>query len=109
MKKSIGLVDVLHAALSPLLGQIRVAFVFGSVAMGSEAPRSDVDVLILGEAGFGDVVNALYDTQISLGREINPKVMTVAEWQNRKASGNGFVLDLLNKPKLFLIGVDDEL
>ncbi len=109
VQKSIGLADVLRAALVPLLGQIRVAFVFGSVAMGSETPHSDVDVMILGEAGFGDVVSALYDTQIRLGREINPKVMTVAEWQSRKTSGNGFIQNVLDKRKLFLIGTDDEL
>ena len=107
--KSIGLVDVLRAAMAPVANQICAAFVFGSMASGTQSPHSDVDVMILGEVGFGDVVNALYDSQASLGREVNPKVMTLAEWQSRKVSGNSFVHDLLNKPKLFLLGAENEL
>jgi predicted nucleotidyltransferase len=109
VRKSIGLVDVLQAALAPLAGQIRVAFVYGSVAKGSEGPHSDVDVMVLGDVGYGDVVNALYDSQPVLGREVNPKVMSPTEWHSRKTAGDSFVQDLLNKPRLLVMGADDEL
>ena len=109
IRKTIGLVDVLHTALTPIATQIQIAFVFGSMAQGTETPHSDVDVMILGEAGFADAVNALYESQATLGREINPKVMTLAEWQRRKAVGDGFVKNVLNKPKLFVVGGPDEL
>jgi len=62
VRKSIGLVDVLHTALAPLAGQIQVVFVYGSVAKGSEGTHSDVDVMVLGDVGFGDVVHALCTT-----------------------------------------------
>ncbi|MCF8211867.1 MAG: nucleotidyltransferase domain-containing protein [Rhodoferax sp.] len=107
--KSIGLVDVLRAALVPHSEQINAAFVFGSIAQGTEGPHSDVDVLILGDVGFGTAVNALYDTQKTLGREVNPKVMTLAEWSSRKVAGNSFVQDVLGKPKLWIMGVENEL
>ena len=109
IRKSIGLVDVLRTALTPIATQIQVAFVFGSMAQGTETPHSDVDVMILGEAGFADAVNALYESQATLGREINPKVMTLAEWQRRKAVGDGFVKNVLDKPKLFILGAFDGL
>jgi predicted nucleotidyltransferase len=109
VRKSTGLVDVLRTALAPISAQIRAAFVYGSMAQGTETPHSDVDVMILGAVGFGDAVNALYDGQATLGREINPKVMTPAEWAHRKASGNGFVQDVRDKPKLFILGAVDEL
>lgn len=109
IRKSIGLVDVLRTALTPLVTQIQVAFVFGSMAQGTETAHSDVDVMILGEAGFADAVNALYESQATLGREINPKVMSLAEWQQRKAAGDGFVKSVLDKPKLFVLGAFDEL
>lgn len=109
VSKTIGLIDVLRAALTPLDQQISVAFVFGSIAQGSDMPHSDVDVMILGDLGFADAVNALYDCQVTLGREINPKLMTLAEWQTRKAAGDSFVQDVLNKPKLFVLGGSDEL
>ena len=109
VRKSIGLVDVLQAALAPLADQIRVAFVYGSMALGSEGPHSDVDLMVLGELGFGDAMNALYDSQAVLGREVNPKVMAFAEWQSRKAAGDGFVQDILSKPRLLVMGAQDEL
>lgn len=109
VRKSIGLVDVLHAALAPLADQVRVAFVYGSVAKGSEGPHSDVDVMVLGDVGFGDVVNALYDSQTVLGREVNPKVMALTEWRSRKLAGDSFVQDLLGKPRLLVMGANDEL
>jgi hypothetical protein len=79
------------------------------MALGSEGPHSDVDLMVLGELGFGDAVNALYDSQAMLGREVNPKVMTLSEWHSRKAAGDGFVQDLLSKPRLLLMGAQDEL
>lgn len=109
VRKSIGLVDVLQAALAPLAQRVRVAFVYGSVAQGSEGPHSDVDVMVLGDAGFGEVVNALYDSQATLGREVNPKVMTLAEWHRRKLAADSFVQDLLGKPRLLVMGAEDEL
>lgn len=109
VRKSTGLVDVLRGALAPVADQIKVAFVYGSMAQGTETPLSDVDVMILGELGFGEAVTALYDSQSTLGREINPKVMTLVEWEHRKTSGNGFVQDVMAKPKLFVLGGADEL
>jgi len=109
VRKSIGLVDVLQEALAPLARQIRVAFVYGSMALGSEGTHSDVDLMVLGELSFGDAMNALYDSEAILGREVNPKVMTLSEWQSRKAAGDGFVQDLLSKPRLLFMGVENEL
>lgn len=109
VRKTIGLVDVLSAALAPLAQRVQVAFVYGSVAQGSEGPHSDVDVMVLGDAGFGEVVNALYDSQATLGREVNSKVMTRAEWHSRRLAGDSFVQDLLAKPRLLVMGAADEL
>jgi hypothetical protein len=35
--------------------------------------------------------------------------MTLSEWHSRKAAGDGFVQDLLSKPRLLLMGAQDEL
>lgn len=109
VQKTTGLVPLLQQALAPLGDKVTLACVFGSVARGAESAQSDVDVLLLGELTFGEAVNALFDAQAQLGREINPKVMTVAEWQAKKRDGNAFVHDVLSKPKLFVKGVDDGL
>jgi predicted nucleotidyltransferase len=107
--KTIGLHDVIAAALEPLGELVEVAFVFGSVARATETSHSDVDLLLIGNATFGQVVNALYDAQTTLGREINPKVMTRQEWQEKRTQGNVFMTELLNKPKVFVVGTANDL
>lgn len=109
IKKTIGLADVLTQALLPLSPQIHAAFVFGSVARSTDNDQSDVDVMLLGDVSFGQAVHALYDAQKTIGREINPKVMAVKEWQAQLASAAPFVTEVLRQPKLFLIGSEREL
>lgn len=104
VRKTIGLADVLRRALEPLGDQVALAFVFGSMASGSAHAGSDVDLLVVGSASFGQVVEATYAAQAQLGREINPKVMTPAEWARQRAEGHPFVQELLAKPRIVLTG-----
>lgn len=109
LRKTSGLVDVLSEALSPLANKIAVAFVFGSVGSGREGRGSDVDVLIIGELSFADAVTALYPAQTNIGREINPKVYKKAEWKKLINNKDVFVQEILNRPKLFIIGTVNDL
>jgi len=63
LKKTSGLVDVLFDALAALADKIEVAFVFGSVAKGTENLGSDIDVLVIGNIDFSDMVIVLYSVQ----------------------------------------------
>ena len=107
--KTVALVDVLAAALAPLAQRIEVAFVYGSMAKGPSQVDSDVDVMVIGEVAFGEVVAALNPAQDILRREVNPSVYSAAELKQRVRSGNHFMTTVLGEPKLFLIGGDDEL
>jgi predicted nucleotidyltransferase len=109
MRKTSGLAEVIARALEPLGGKVKVAFVFGSVARAMESAHSDVDVMVIGDAGFGEVLQLVYPVQAELGREINPKVFTEDEWKSKVTATDTFVRDVLSKPKLFLIGGPDEL
>jgi predicted nucleotidyltransferase len=109
LRKTSGLVDVLANALTSLREKIEVAFVFGSAGRGAENRGSDIDVLIIGELSFSDAVTTLYSAQAILNREINPKVYQRAEWQKLVNNKNAFVQEILNKPKLFIIGTANDL
>ena len=109
IRKTIGLADALRLSLAPLAGRIDAAFVFGSMASGTESAGSDIDLMVVGDAGFAEVVDATYAAQSTLGREINPKVMSASEWQAKKAERNAFLQDVLNKPRIMLIGDADAL
>ena len=109
LRKTSGLSDELARALTPLSDDIRVAFVFGSMADGSQQAGSDIDVIVIGGLDFGTVVDILYPLQKQLGREINPKVFAVSEWNAKVKAKSAFTTEVLRKPKVFLVGNDNEL
>ena len=108
-RKTTGLVDVLAEALHPLAGKIIQAFVFGSIARGEEHPGSDIDLCLLGTPGFAEVVHALYPAQQSLQRELNPVIVSPTELTRRLQEGDSFLREILAKPKLFVIGNENDL
>jgi predicted nucleotidyltransferase len=107
LPKTTGAAELLTTALAPL--QPPLALIFGSVASGTETASSDVDVLIIADVGFADVVRAMYPAQIELGREINPVVYSAQEFKRRAQEQDPFVLELLRKPKIFLMGTEHDL
>lgn len=105
--KTAGLREVLAGALGSVDG-IEVAFVFGSLASGPGKAASDVDLLVIGDAGLRRLAGPLRTAGQVLGREINPVTMTAAEFR-RGRKKNPFLVDVLGKPKLFVKGGPDEL
>lgn len=107
LRKTTGAAELLSHALLPL--RPALALIFGSVASGTETASSDVDVLVIGDLGFADVVRAIHPVQAELGREINPVVYSASEFQRRVQDQDTFVHELLAKPKIFFIGTDHDL
>lgn len=104
LRKTSGVADVLRATLAPLGDAVALAFVYGSVAAGTEGPRSDVDVLLLGPLSFADAVRALAPTAAVLGREVNPTSMPLADFARKWREGDGFVSGVVAGPRIWLKG-----
>lgn len=107
LRKTSGVADVLATALAPVADKIDVAFIYGSVARGKETAGSDIDLMLVGQLGFDEAVQLLWPLQAELGREINPYVLDQQEFAAR--SQETFMRDVLSKPKIFVMGSDDEL
>ncbi len=107
LRKTSGLVDVLANALMPLSEKIDSACIFGSVASGRETTHSDVDILVVGAAGFAEIAKALYPCHEVLGREVNPRVFEKDTWAEMVRNGDGFAQELISKPKMYVIGGSD--
>lgn len=108
-RKTVGLADVLREALLPLVDEVAVAFVFGSVAQGKERVSSDVDVFVVGAVPFARVVGVFTPLHERLGREVNPVVMSQSDFRKKYAQGDRFVMRIVREPKLFLIGTANDL
>jgi DNA-binding transcriptional ArsR family regulator len=105
--KTNGLVEVLGEALKGV--HARVVFVFGSLAGGTPAAGSDVDLMVVGETTLRELAVMLEGTSETLGREINPHVLTEAEYRERLLRGDHFVTHVLDGPKLYIIGSQNDL
>jgi len=103
--KTMGLADVLRAALAPLAAGIESAFVFGSMARQDDTAQSDVDILIVSPSlGYGELFAALEGAGVTLGRKLNPTIYTPQEFQRRQTQDNAFVARVMQQPKIWLIG-----
>jgi len=109
MVKTTGVLAVLQEALQPLSVAVAVAFVYGSVAAGTQTADSDVDVLVVGDVGLAEVVACLGPAQEQLGREINPTVYQREEFAGELAAGNHFLQRVMTGPRFYVLGGDDEL
>jgi uncharacterized protein len=107
--KTVGIHDVILSSLASLGPEIQIAFVYGSVARQQERANSDIDLMVLGNAPFSEVVSALGPAHRMLGREINPTVFAVDEFRSRLASGNHFLRTVMKEKKLFVLGTENEL
>ena len=111
MEKTVGAVAVLRTTLSEFSGEGRIdlAFLYGSFASGTQVSASDVDVMVIGDTTLSELIPVLRQAQDRLGREINPSVYPRAEFQERLRAGEHFVSRVLERPKIMLIGTEDEL
>lgn len=108
--KTFGLADVLRDVLAPLVERIHIAFVFGSVAKGSDTATSDIDVLVVSDdLAYADLFNTLSPAEETLGRKISPTLYGTEEFKRKVRDDNHFVTRVLAQPKIFLKGTEDDL
>lgn len=107
--KTVGLTEVLRQALAPLAKRISAAFVYGSIAKGTDTSKSDVDLMVLADKlDYTDVFNVISDAESLLGRKINPTVVSRREFA-KQLKEDSFYSRVTSQPKLFVIGSEDDL
>ena len=109
VRKTFGVADVIRHSLAAVADRIQVAFIFGSIASGNAGKASDIDVMIVGDISFGDIVSLLSGAEEQLGREINSVVYPVAEFKQKAKGDHHFVKSVLESEKIFLVGDEGEL
>ena len=108
--KTVGLAEPLRNALQPFANRIKAAFIYGSVAQGVDTAKSDIDLMLICEnLSYADVFEALQTAEAKLGRPVNPTLYSPAEWMKKRKTENGFAHKVAQRPKLFLIGADQDL
>jgi predicted nucleotidyltransferase len=109
-RKTTGLAEPLRKALAPLASRIAAAFVYGSVAKRQDTSRSDIDLLIVSDKiSYADAFAVLEPLASKLGRPVNPTVYSRQELRRRIKEGRSFTKRVLEQPKLWVIGSEDDL
>ena len=106
--KTIGLLQLFQESLinEP---SIKIAFIFGSIARQEENGKSDVDLMVIGDLGMRRLTGLLSGVSNKISREINPHVFAQKEFLTRKSNKDHFLSQILDSPKLFIIGNEHEL
>ena len=104
-RKTLGAQPLLQEALEPIKEKLDLAFIYGSIAKGTDTAKSDVDVMVVGnDLLLSEVLKLLLPVESQLGRKINPTLFTPAEYKRRRAQKNSFLNRVLAQPVIPLIG-----
>lgn len=88
---------------------IKIAFIYGSWAKGEADSLSDIDLLLIGDAKYDKLNEEIVKFEDIIGREINFQLINKKEFKVRKKRKDTFIMDLLENPKVFIIGGISEL
>lgn len=108
VSKTIGVEGSLRKVLKDIVG-ISIAFIYGSFASRKETERSDIDLFLIGEFDEDLLNKKLRSLEQYLAREINYTSMKESEFKEEKQKKFQFLRKVLNEPKLFLLGDENEL
>jgi predicted nucleotidyltransferase len=107
--KALGAASVLSTALSVLSDRVVVAFIFGSVARGEEVRSSDLDLMVVGDASFAEIAEAVREPERVLGRQVNISVYPPRELATKINEGHHFLAQVIRGEKVYVMGGPDEL
>jgi len=108
--KTIALADPLKESLEALSGTIDIAFVYGSVAKGTDTACSDVDLMVIGDdMDYSALYSALQDAQNKLARRVNATFLSPADWKRKAAEKGSFISKINAQPKICVLGAAEDL
>jgi predicted nucleotidyltransferase len=108
--KTVALTEPLTTALAPYADKIKAAFVFGSVAKGTDTARSDIDLIVIGnELSYADLYTALQNAETTLRRKVSPIFLSPEEWRRKASRKDSVIGKISTQPKISIIGSDDDL
>jgi uncharacterized protein len=108
-EKTVGLIPTLRVVLRPFEDRMVCAFVYGSIARREEHAISDVDLMVIGNVGLGDLAPSLRKAERRLGREVNVTNYSVDEFRTKVGEGDHFLATVLKGSLQFVKGEQRDL
>lgn len=110
VEKTVGVAEPIKKNFEPYAATIKSAFIYGSVAKGTDKADSDIDLMVIGDhLNYSDLYDAAQNAERKLLRKINPLFLSPDDWK-RKISSRGSVFSKIRKsPKIFIVGSEKEI
>jgi predicted nucleotidyltransferase len=108
LERELGIVKAVEEKLNEL-GDISVAFIFGSFARGEQRPESDVDLVVIGGHTLETLVEPISEVEERINREVQLFTYTPREWRRKVKARDHFVVSMMETEKVFLVGSDERL
>jgi len=110
VEKTVGLAAPIKKSFEPFADVIRSAFIYGSVAKGTDTADSDIDLMVIGhDLNLPDLYQAAQNAETTIRRTVHPLFLSFKEWK-RKTSDKGSVFaKISHSPKIFIIGSEKDL
>lgn len=93
----------------PKLGKIKFAFISVGFAKGRAPNPQEVELLLVGNVVLPELAAIVKAEEIKRDREINYTVMTDEEYKFRVTKRDPFILAVLERPRIMLIGDEEQL
>ena len=91
------------------LGEVKAAFIFGSYASGEADAHSDLDLMLIGNVELPRFSPLISQLENELNRPVNYVIYSEDEWKVKSESDDPFVHNVLQSPKVMIIGGEDAL
>lgn len=109
ISKTSGVPVIVRGVMASLEDQIAIAFIFGSVAQGGERADSDLDLFVIGTAGYSVVTEVLYPIEERIGRRVQVLYFDPTSAQDSKSLRKPSMRSIISGPKLFVLGDESKL
>jgi predicted nucleotidyltransferase len=108
--KTVGLAQPLRQSLLPYIDKIKAAFVYGSVAKGTDNAQSDIDLMVIGDdLSYSDLYAGLQKAEHVLRRPVNPTFLPFDDWWRKASTKDSVIAKIDAQPKIFIVGSQADL
>lgn len=110
VEKTVGLTETIKKSFEPYANVIKCAFVYGSVATGTNTADSDIDLIVIGDdLNYVDLYTAARNVEQKIRRRVNPLFLSPADWQRKTSHKESVFGKISRSPKLFIVGEEKDL
>ena len=108
--KTVAVAEPIRKSFQPYADKIKAAFVYGSVAKGTDTASSDIDLMVIGDdLNYSELYSASQNAESSLGRKVSPTFLSPTDWQRKISEKGSFINRIGALPKIFVFGSENDL